>query len=114
MKLKYIIRALGTQFILGHGLHIDLPFGMVSAEVYAKQGWARLQAEFLATGFEFMRVVFDTTGDKKVTLFSLELRLLGNTIRFDSRGDLVSFMNIVTYVRMMAAEFEEIDDTIDL
>ena len=47
-------------------------------------------------------------------LFSLELRLLGNTIRFDSRGDLVSFMNIVTYVKMMAAEFEEIGDPIDL
>ena len=113
MKLKYIVKALGTQFILGHGLHIDLPFGMVSAEVYAKQGWARLQAELLATGFEFMKIDFDT-GGKKATLFSLELRLLGNTIRFDSRGDLVSFMNIVTYVKMMAAEFEEIGDPIDL
>jgi len=114
MKLKYIVKALGTQFILGHGLHIDLPFGIVSAEVYSKRGWARLQAELLATGFEFMKVDFDTTRDKKVTLFSLELRLLGNTLRFDSRGDLVSFMSIVTYVKMMAAEFEEIGDPIDL
>ncbi len=110
MKLKYIVKALGTQFILGHGLHIDLPFGIVSAEVYSKRGWARLQAEFLATGFEFMMMKWN----EKVTLFSLELRLLGNTIRFDSRGDLVSFMNIVTYVKMMAAEFEEIGDPIDL
>jgi len=113
MKLKYIIRALGTLTDLGHGVAIDIPFGKVMAQLYVKQGWARLQAEFLGTGFEFMKVTYNTAIDKE-TLLLLELKLLGNIFRLSNKDDFVSFMNIVTYVKMMAAEFEEIGDPIDL
>ena len=113
MKLKYVIRALGTLTDLGHGVAIDIPFGKVMAQLYVKQGWARLQAEFLGTGFEFMKVTYNTAIDKE-TLLLLELKLLGNIFRLSNKDDFVSFMNIVTYVKMMAAEFEEIGDPIDL
>jgi hypothetical protein len=108
MKLKYIIRALGTLTDLGHGVAIDIPFGKVMAQLYVKQGWARLQAEFLGTGFEFMKVTYDGVGSKE-TLMSLELKLLGNIFRLSNKDDFVSFMNIITYVRDLVAEYEEID-----
>lgn len=113
MKLKYIIEALGTQCKLGHGVVIEIPFGAVLAQLYNKQGWARLQVEFLCTGFEFMKVTYDSLGDRKNTLVSLELKLLGNILRIANKDDYISFMNIVTYIRQMAAEFEAGDNIVD-
>jgi hypothetical protein len=112
MRLKYIIEALGTQWKLGHGVVIEIPFGAVLAQLYTKQGWARLQAEFLCTGFEFMKITYDTQEGKE-TLLSLELKVLGNIFRLSNKDDYISFMNIVTYIRQMAAEFEAADNPID-
>ena len=100
MKFRHLIRALGTQFMLGHGFETYFPFGMVKAQVY--RTWKRLQVEFLATGFELLRI--NSCGTTKAYCF-LEMKIFGNILRIDTEAR-VSFLCLVSYIKDLIRAYE--------
>jgi len=104
MKFRHLIRALGTQFVLGNGLELDFPFGTINVQAYKMFG--RLQFEFLSTGFELLRMAGDN--NRKAYCF-LGLKILGNVFRIDTEAR-VSFLSLVSYIKNYMSEYEQVEN----
>ena len=104
MKFRHLVRALESQFVLGHGLELDFPFGMINVQIY--KTWERFQIEFLATGFEFLRI--SSCGQTKGYCF-LDLKVLGTVLRIDTEAR-VSFLTLASYIKNSMSEYEQVEN----
>ena len=107
MELRYLIRALGTQFVLGRGIGLDFPFGTINAHIY--ETYECLQVDFLATGFEFLRL--NSCGKTVKAYCFFDVKILGNVLRIDTRVG-VSFLSLVSYIKNSIRDYENADDII--
>lgn len=104
MKLKSIIGALGDIFGVSHGVSLEAPFCKFRALAYSE--WQTIQAEVLATGIELYRMNVQRTATKIKTLYSVDIKVLGSSLRCDNEHFL-SFLNGFKYFVASVREFEE-------